>query len=74
MRGQRGQKAFPVTLNASGLPIGRTMAALLEQGQQADGSVVLPAALVPYAGFARISRDGEASPARRPAAAAARTP
>ncbi|WP_320675447.1 serine--tRNA ligase [Prochlorococcus sp. MIT 1341] len=38
------------TLNASGLAIGRTMAALLETGQQADGSVKLPKSLVPYFG------------------------
>jgi seryl-tRNA synthetase len=38
------------TLNGSGLAIGRTMAALLENGQQADGSVRLPEALVPYFG------------------------
>jgi seryl-tRNA synthetase len=38
------------TLNGSGLAIGRTMAALLENGQQADGSVRLPVALVPYFG------------------------
>jgi seryl-tRNA synthetase len=38
------------TLNGSGLAIGRTMAALLENGQLPDGSVRLPAALVPYFG------------------------
>ena len=38
------------TLNGSGLAVGRTMAALLETGQRSDGSVVLPAALVPYFG------------------------
>ncbi len=38
------------TLNASGLAVGRTMAALLENGQQPDGSVLLPNALVPYFG------------------------
>ena len=38
------------TLNGSGLAVGRTMAALLEAGQQADGSVRLPGALVPYFG------------------------
>jgi seryl-tRNA synthetase len=38
------------TLNGSGLAVGRTMAALLENGQQSDGSVKLPAALVPYFG------------------------
>lgn len=38
------------TLNGSGLAVGRTMAALLETGQQADGSIKLPSALVPYFG------------------------
>ncbi|MBM5827422.1 MAG: serine--tRNA ligase, partial [Cyanobacteria bacterium M_surface_7_m2_040] len=38
------------TLNGSGLAVGRTMAALLETGQRADGSVQLPPALVPYFG------------------------
>ena len=42
------------TLNGSGLAVGRTMAALLENGQQVDGSVKLPAALVPYFGAERI--------------------
>lgn len=43
-----GKAAFVHTLNGSGLPTGRTMAAILENGQQKDGSVVLPSALVPY--------------------------
>jgi seryl-tRNA synthetase len=38
------------TLNGSGLAVGRTMAALLENGQQPDGSVRLPEALAPYVG------------------------
>jgi len=38
------------TLNGSGLAIGRTMAAILENGQQKDGSVKIPDALVPYFG------------------------
>ncbi len=38
------------TLNGSGLAIGRTMAAILENGQQTDGSVKIPDALVPYFG------------------------
>ena len=47
------------TLNGSGLAIGRTMAALLEAGQQGDGSVSLPAALVPYmGGIDRLSSPG----------------
>jgi len=42
------------TLNGSGLAVGRTMAALLETGQQHDGSVVIPKALVPYVGSDRL--------------------
>ena len=38
------------TLNGSGLAIGRTMAAILENGQQLDGSVKIPEALIPYFG------------------------
>jgi len=38
------------TLNGSGVAIGRTMAAILENGQQSDGSVKIPDALVPYFG------------------------
>jgi len=43
------------TLNGSGLAVGRTMAALLETGQQRDGSVRLPQALASYFGSDRIS-------------------
>lgn len=57
-----GQRGFAATLNGSGLPIGRTLAALLEQNQQADGSVVIPQALVPYTGFRRIAGDGTPEP------------
>jgi seryl-tRNA synthetase len=45
-----GRARYPSTLNGSALPIGRTIAALLEHGQQADGSVRLPAALADYFG------------------------
>ena len=38
------------TLNGSGLPAGRTMAAILENYQQADGSIKVPDVLVPYMG------------------------
>ncbi|MBD3584419.1 serine--tRNA ligase [Salinimonas sp. HHU 13199] len=38
------------TLNGSGLAVGRTLVAVLENYQQADGSVTVPAALVPYMG------------------------
>ncbi len=53
-----GKREFVATLNGSGLPIGRTMAAILEQGQQADGSIVLPSALAPFTGFSVIGADG----------------
>ena len=46
-----GTRGFAATLNTSGLPIGRTLVAVLEQGQQPDGKVQLPEALVPYTGF-----------------------
>ncbi len=45
-----GKSGFVHTLNGSGLPTGRAMAAILENGQQKDGSIVLPVALRPYLG------------------------
>ena len=45
------------TLNGSGLAIGRTMAAILENGQQDDGSVKIPDALIPYFGESHIKND-----------------
>ena len=42
------------TLNGSGLAIGRTMAAILENGQQPDGSVEIPNVLIPYFGESHI--------------------
>ena len=53
-RTRDGRKALAATLNGSALPIGRTVAALLEQGAQPDGSVILPDVLVPYTGFREI--------------------
>jgi seryl-tRNA synthetase len=53
-----GTRGFANTLNGSGLPIGRTLVAVLEQYQQADGSVRVPDALVPYVRFERINPDG----------------
>jgi seryl-tRNA synthetase len=49
---------FVHTLNGSGLAIGRTLVALLEQGQHDDGSVTIPEALRPYTGYDRIWRRG----------------
>lgn len=43
--------AYVHTLNASGLAVGRTMAAILENYQQADGSVVIPKVLRPFMGM-----------------------
>ncbi|MCR4667137.1 MAG: serine--tRNA ligase [Desulfovibrio sp.] len=43
-----GKASFVHTLNGSGLPTGRTMAALIENGQQRDGSIRLPKVLAPY--------------------------
>ncbi len=43
-----GKKEIAHTLNGSGLAIGRTIVAILENYQQADGSVKIPKALVPY--------------------------
>lgn len=45
-----GKPQFVHTLNGSGLAVGRCLIAVLENGQNADGSVTLPAALTPYLG------------------------
>ncbi|MEO0471676.1 MAG: serine--tRNA ligase, partial [Bacteroidota bacterium] len=42
------------TLNGSALAMPRIIAALLENNQQADGSILIPAALQPFVGFAQI--------------------
>jgi seryl-tRNA synthetase len=57
-KGER-ETHFVHTLNGSGLAVGRTMIAILENFQQADGSIVLPAAIRPYlGGLERLSPDG----------------
>ncbi|MES2334946.1 MAG: serine--tRNA ligase [Pseudomonadota bacterium] len=54
-----GRPDFVATLNGSGLAVGRCLIAVLENGQEADGSVTLPAALVPYLqGNTRITAAG----------------
>jgi seryl-tRNA synthetase len=58
MRDRDGRRGFVATLNGSGLPIGRTLAAILENNQRQDGSVIMPEALVPYLGFRAIKSDG----------------
>ncbi len=49
-RADNGKPAFVHTLNGSGLAVGRTLVAVLENYQQEDGSVVVPEALRPWAG------------------------
>jgi len=51
-----GKAELVHTLNGSGLAVGRTMIAIVENGQQADGSVTIPEALRPYFGKDRIAR------------------
>jgi seryl-tRNA synthetase len=46
----QGKTEFVHTLNGSGLAVGRTLVAVLENHQQADGSIRIPAALRPYLG------------------------
>ncbi len=54
-----GKPQFVHTLNGSGLAVGRCLIAVLENGQQEDGSVSLPAVLAPYLGGAtQITADG----------------
>lgn len=48
-KGEKGT-LFPHTLNGSGLAVGRTLVAILENGQRADGGIDLPDALHPYLG------------------------
>ncbi len=55
-RDEASKPEFVHTLNGSGLAIGRTVAAILENGQQPDGSVKIPKALVPYMGVEYITR------------------
>jgi seryl-tRNA synthetase len=49
-----GKSEFVHTLNGSGLPIGRTWIAIVENYQQADGSIVVPEVLRPYMGMEKI--------------------
>jgi seryl-tRNA synthetase len=50
-----GKSEFAHTLNGSGLPVGRTWIAIVENYQQADGAVLLPEVLHPYMGTDRIA-------------------
>jgi seryl-tRNA synthetase len=58
-RSPGGKPEFVHTLNGSGLAVGRTLIAVLENGQREDGSVDLPPVLFPYlGGKTRIAADG----------------
>jgi len=52
----KNKTEFVHTLNGSGLAVGRTWVAIVENYQQADGSVIIPEALRPYIGAERIAR------------------
>ena len=55
-----GKPEFVHTLNGSGLAVGRTLIAVLENGQEADGSVTIPPVLHPYLrGKTRIDAAGQ---------------
>lgn len=57
-RGEK-QTQFVHTLNGSGVAVGRALIAVMENYQQPDGSIIIPAALRPYmGGLSRISADG----------------
>src|SRR5438093_11453117 len=55
--GGTGKSDFAHTLNGSGLAVGRTLIAILENYQEKDGSITIPAALRPFMdGMERISK------------------
>ncbi len=63
--GGTGKAEFVHTLNGSGLAVGRTLVAILENCQQEDGSVLIPEALRPYMdGRERIVAEHRSSPGR----------
>ncbi|MES2408498.1 MAG: serine--tRNA ligase [Pseudomonadota bacterium] len=53
-RGEKGKPELLHSVNGSGLAVGRTLVAILENYQQADGSVTLPAVLWPYMGGVQV--------------------
>ncbi len=55
-RNAQGKNDWVHTLNGSGLAVGRTLVAVLENGQRADGGIELPAALRPYLGGLEVLR------------------
>jgi len=58
-RDENGKSAFVHTLNGSGVALPRLMVAIMESGQQEDGSIVLPEAIVPYMdGVGKLKTEG----------------
>jgi len=58
-RGEGMRPEFVHTLNGSGLAVGRTLIAVIENGQEADGSITLPEVLGPYlGGRSRVDPEG----------------
>jgi seryl-tRNA synthetase len=57
-RGTKGKSEFAHTLNGSGLAVGRTLVALLENRQTKDGRILIPEPLQPYFGAAEIGPSG----------------
>jgi seryl-tRNA synthetase len=55
-KGEKGKNEFVHTLNGSGLAVGRTLVAILENYQNGDGSITIPEALCPYMGGLAILR------------------
>lgn len=58
-RSKDAKPEFVHTLNGSGLAVGRTWVAIVENYQQADGSIKIPEALIPYMGVEYIKREGK---------------
>ena len=58
LKAGKGKADFVHTINGSGLAIGRTWVAIVENFQQPDGSILLPKALHPYLGADRIEKSG----------------
>ena len=56
MHNAAGKPDFVHTLNGSGLAVGRALVAVLENHQQPDGSITVPAALRPWLGGAEVLR------------------
>lgn len=61
-KNEQGKNVLLHTLNGSGLAVGRTLVAVLENYQQADGSVVVPEVLQPYMGGLAVMTGGATSP------------